>query len=55
MNGGGKNTTTKTQRIAHMVREIEQLKKKLAQGQNEPKHSNTPVNALSDNYQHKIR
>ena len=33
MSGGGKKNTTKIQRIDHMAREIEQLKKKLAQAQ----------------------
>jgi transposase len=33
MNGGGKKSTAKTQRTDHMVREIGQLKKKLAQAQ----------------------
>ena len=33
MNGGVKKNTTKLQRTAHMTREIEQLKKKLAQAQ----------------------
>lgn len=33
MNSGGKKNTTKIQRTDHMAREIEQLKKKLAQAQ----------------------
>jgi transposase len=33
MNGDGKKATTNTRRTEHMVREIEQLKKKLAQAQ----------------------
>ena len=33
MNDGGKKSTTKTQRTDHIVRENEQLKKKLAQAQ----------------------
>ena len=33
MNGDGKKATTNTRRTDHMIREIEQLKKKLAQAQ----------------------
>jgi len=33
VSGGGKKNTSKTQRTDHMTREIEQLKKKLAQAQ----------------------
>ena len=33
LNGGGKKVTAKTHRTEHMVREISQLKKKLAQAQ----------------------